>query len=345
MKIKKILPYGILASLTLVAALLLQPVQAAVQPGIEGGDIYRVRNITKGTDFSDPVTADKCEELQYRVRIHNPGPDAALENVIVKAVLPPAAATQNTSTVTVSATNANPTTTSDTATVNLAGSYKIEYVPGSSQLLNAQGGVISSIADVTSGSGVNIGNVGISINERRFVQFRAKVDCPQTPPPVQSKKCEALNVTQVNRTHYKFTAVAQVQNVTIQNYVFRAVKQGGGEVDTKTVTTGATTADYDFNRTEPGTYIIEVVISTSAGPTSPDQCRKQITIEEEGKPPVPPVTPQNPTVTPAGTPPTSGGGSVTVLPETGPADIAGYAILVTAISYASYLVLMRKFIA
>lgn len=185
MSIKKLLLKSAPGLAAFLAIILIAPTQAAVQPYVEGGDIYRVRNLTKGTDFGDPATADKCEELQYRIRIHNPGPDTPLENVTVKVVIPPAASTQNASTATVSATNASPSSVSDTATVNLVAAYGVSYVPGSSQLLGSGGNVISSINDVTSGAGVNIGGVGISVEERRFVQFKAKVDCPQPPvtPP------------------------------------------------------------------------------------------------------------------------------------------------------------------
>ena len=192
MSIRKFLPAGLVATVTIFIAGVVAPALAQVQPSIQGGDIYRVRNLTKGTGFMDPGSADKCDELQYRVRIHNGGPEQALQNVVVKAVIPSNASTQNVSTVTVSASNASPGSTSDTATVNLSQSLRVTYVPGSSQLLNSSGGVISSIGDVTGGAGVNIGNVGVSLNETRFVQFKAKIDCPKPPeqprkPPEQPK--------------------------------------------------------------------------------------------------------------------------------------------------------------
>lgn len=181
MRFKRILPVVSLVSAAAFLFTVLIPVRAAVQPYVEGGDIYRVRNLSKGTNFTDPAMADKCDYLQYRVRIHNPGPDAALENVVVKAVIPAEASTRNVSTVTITASNANPGSRSDTATVNLPSAQKISYIPGSSQLLDANGGVISRVGDVV--SGVNIGKVGVSVNQKRFVQFKAKVDCSKPQPP------------------------------------------------------------------------------------------------------------------------------------------------------------------
>lgn len=160
-------------------ALIATPVIAANQGQIEGGNIYRVKNVTDNTEFVDPVNADKCETLQYKVRIHNPGP-GFLNNVNVKATMPAGASTTNTSTITVSSQNADPSSTSDNAVVNLSSAQSVKYVSGSTQLLDANGNVIQTLSDGVAAGGVNIGNVGVSINEKRFVQFQAKVDCPVT---------------------------------------------------------------------------------------------------------------------------------------------------------------------
>lgn len=342
----KLLLSGSLVTLMALAYIALPIAKAATLSSMEGGDIYRARNLTTGTSFVDPVNADKCQELQYRVRLHNPGPDEVLNNVTVQASIPQNATTSNVSTVIVRTSNGNPATVSDTATVNMPAAYKISYVPGSSQLLDASGNFIRSIADVTSGSGVDIGSVGISINERRFVQFNAKVECPTPPQPEKKFACTALNATFIDRTRYKLTAVASVQNVTVQSYVFNVRKDNGAEVDTKTVTTNATTADYEFNQSEPGTYLVSVVIKTDAGDTDPGACVKQITVPKEGTPPPPPVTPPtNPPVTP-GSPSSpsygGGGGGVSALPAAGPTSVVGIFTGVTVISSLAYYVISRK---
>lgn len=156
---------------------------AAANPAgqIEGGDIYRVRNVTKNTAFTDPATADACETVQFRVRIHNPGPDA-LTGVKVKATLNTEASTSHSSTITVSADNANPASTTDTAGVNLSSAQKMSYVAGSTELLDANGAKMETLGDSILSDGVSVTNgVGVSTEQKRFVQFSAKVDCP-TPP-------------------------------------------------------------------------------------------------------------------------------------------------------------------
>ena len=170
------------AAVVASAALVATPVLAANQGQIEGGDIYRVKNITQNRDFSDPQTAKACDTLQYKVRIHNPGP-GALSQVNVKATLPSNAATSNTSTVTVSSQSADPSSTSDNAVVNFtSGAQSETYVSGSTQLLDANGNVIQNLSDGITAGGVNIGNVGVSIEQKRFVQFKAQVNCPTEQP-------------------------------------------------------------------------------------------------------------------------------------------------------------------
>jgi hypothetical protein len=171
------------------------PALAASEGQIEGGNIFRIKNITKNVDFTDPANADACDTLMFRVRIHDPGP-GFLTDVRVKATLDSNVADSHISTVTVSAINADPDSTSDTATLNLSSSQSISFVSGSTQLLDANGNVIRTLPDGITQGGVGIGNVGVSIAEKRFVQFQVKVSCPApAPTPAPEVKAEVLPVT------------------------------------------------------------------------------------------------------------------------------------------------------
>jgi hypothetical protein len=183
------------ALLTVPIVAFATPALAASEGQIEGGNIYRIKNITKNVDFTDPANADACDALMYRVRIHNPGA-GFLTDVRVKATLPAGEAKSNISTITVSAINANPKSTSDTATLNLSSSQSVSYVTGSTQLLDADGNLMRNLPDGIIDGGVGIGNVGVSIAEKRFVQFQAKVSCPTpAPAPAPQVKAEVLPVT------------------------------------------------------------------------------------------------------------------------------------------------------
>ena len=172
----------------MVPAVAFSSVSALAAGQIEGGDIYRVKNVTKNVDFTDPASAACGDTVQFKVRIHNPGPDA-LTGVKVSATLPAAVATSHSSKVTVSASNANPTSTSDTAGVNLSTAGKLSYVAGSTELLDAHNSKLSTLTDGIVGGGVDVtGGVGVSTEQKRFVQFQAKVVCETTPVTPETPK-------------------------------------------------------------------------------------------------------------------------------------------------------------
>ena len=175
------------ASALIIPVLAVGTVSAITAGQVERGDIYRVRNVTKGqVAFSDPATADQCDTVQFKVRIHNVGPDP-ITGVVVKATLNTESTVNHSSVATISADNSNPATVSDTASVDLSKAAGMSYVAGSTELLDPNGAVITKLGDTILTSGVSVPNgVGVSTEQRRYVQFEAKVDCPQPPvtPPV-----------------------------------------------------------------------------------------------------------------------------------------------------------------
>lgn len=174
----------------LSASLVFAGVASAATTGqIEGGDIYRVRNVSTNGEFTDPATGTCGNTFQFKVRIHNIGA-YALENVKVSASLPSTSATSHSSKVTVSASNANEKT--DTAGINLDKTAKISYVAGSTELLDAHNSKLQTLADGITTGGVNLpSTIGVSTEQKRFVQFSVKIDCPDKPKdncPVPGKE-------------------------------------------------------------------------------------------------------------------------------------------------------------
>ncbi|MBA3757446.1 hypothetical protein H0X09_01100 [Candidatus Saccharibacteria bacterium] len=282
---------------------------AAAEGQIEGGNIYRIKNITKNSELTDPASAAACDTLLYWVRIHNPGP-GFLSDVKVKATLPNVTANTHSSTMTVSAVNADPTSTTDTATVNLSSSQSLNYESGSTQLLDANGNVMRTLSDGITQGGVSIGNVGVSLGEKRFVQFKVKVNCPQPVVPKSNFECKTLDVNQIDRTRFDFTARAFAENAVIQSYTFTVKNSGGSMVDTKTVNTSATSAVYNFDRSAAGSYTVSVIVNTNKGSTyASSLCTKHITVKEQ------PTTPT--------TPPVVQGKTTEELPNTGAGSLLG----------------------
>jgi hypothetical protein len=312
---------------------------AAAAGQIEGGDIYRVRNVTKGTDFMDPASADKCETVQYRVRLHNPGPDP-VTNVNVKATLAATAGTSHSSTVTITGGNMNPASTTDTASLTLSESLKIAYVPGTTQLLDANGGVMSQLPDTIFTSGVTVSSVGVSVDQKRFVQFQAKVDCPQPPQPQPSTGiCKLLTLTVTNKEQREVSAKVdgQTSNATITGY---SINFGDGTVVNEQTATHKYSRDGTFNVV--GSVVVRFADGHSETKTA-EACKAAVTFKDKQPPVVtPPTTTTTTTVTVGG----QGGGSTTVvapgttttsaaaaapagLPNVGAGSVAGLAGLST----------------
>ena len=149
-------------------------VSATAAGQIEGGDIYR----------ADKTSATCGDIVTFTVRIHNPGPDR-LNTVNVLATLPAGVATTHTSTVTVSSPNADPNSTSDSATVTTNPAASLSYIAGSTKQLNQSGVETNTLPDTITSTGVTVdGGVGVSINEKRFVKFSVKVSCPEVPKKI-----------------------------------------------------------------------------------------------------------------------------------------------------------------
>jgi uncharacterized repeat protein (TIGR01451 family) len=161
-----------------LAVLAAAPVFADGTGNVEGGNIYRVKNVTQNVNFSNPASANACDELEYSVQLHNSGYDA-VNNVVVSATLPASASTSSTSNVTAAYSDGVNPSTSASATVNLSSSQTISYVSGSTELLDGKGNVLKTLSDGVTGNGVNIGTIDGSTTE--YVNFEAKVGCPTTP--------------------------------------------------------------------------------------------------------------------------------------------------------------------
>lgn len=162
-------------------------------PGQIGqGDIYRAKNVTNNTAFADNINAICGDTVEFRVRIHNGGPET-LTNVKVAATLDQAASTtSHGSQVSLSAdNNLHGAVVTANAGVNTDKATTATYVSGSTQLLDysttpGNENVLKNLPDGILSSGVNIGSIGPLTTDTEEVQFQAKLSCPTPPvtPPV-----------------------------------------------------------------------------------------------------------------------------------------------------------------
>ena len=93
--------------------------------------------------------------------------------------------------------------------------------------------------------------------------------------------CKSLTVDTIESNQRRFTATSEVTgNATINGYEF-TVSKDNAVVDTKTVTSSATTATYDYTQDAPGDYTVDAVVKTSLGDRDGEQCHATFTIPEE----------------------------------------------------------------
>src|SRR6266404_609542 len=277
------------------------------------------RQLIKARDVNSPTTAYATstavtdnEEVVLAVYFHN---DAASNlnltatGTKVKFVLPGSSATTLSPEAFISADNSNPAQVFATADLTNSQPFTVTYEPGTAKLYtNYVNGIQVNDAVVSDGtligSGGTDGKVPGCAQFSGYVTVRVRV---HITPPQSNFVCSALDVSQIDRTRFDFTAHANVQNTTISSFSFIAKDSNGNVVDTNTASTNANSAVYHFNQSNPGTYTVNASVTTDKGTSSSSNCVKQVTVA-----PVP-----TPTPTPTPTTPT------TVLPNTGAGDVLG----------------------
>ncbi|CAN5168290.1 hypothetical protein BH09PAT3_BH09PAT3_0100 [soil metagenome] len=213
------------------------PASAAALGQFESGDIYYGRNVTKSQPFAlGDVNAICGETVQLRVMLHNGGP-TPVSNVTVTATLPSEKATSFTSRATISSPNADPSSTSDTVTVKSDKAATLSYVNGTTELVAAHNNtVLQTLPDTITSTGVKLPDtINVSVDEKRYVQFEAKLNC-DTPPVVKqiqvceisTKKLVTINESDFNST--KYTKDLSKCNVTPVTSAATLTKTGAGDV-------------------------------------------------------------------------------------------------------------------
>lgn len=112
----------------------------------------------------------------------------------------------------------------------------------------------------------------------------AKPECPKgtvgvypkcTQPP--SARCDYLKISNINNSHtFKSRAVAS-NEASIKSYRY-TVKKNGSVIHTKTITSAAETNEYTYSQSEVGNYTVELVVITSLGEKSGNDCVKTFNV-------------------------------------------------------------------
>lgn len=244
---------------------------------------YDVRDANSNTN-QDKINVHDNQELVFRVYYHNNAAsnlNKVAKNTHVSMLLPKTPSTNTWSTAYISADNASPKVVGDT--VELTGDlpFTLEYEKGTAQLWNNvfRGKALSD--DITTSSGALIGYDKIDgkvpgcEQYSGYITIKVKVHMPQPNPTVS---CDALDVTQVNRTRFNFVVRATAKNATISGYNFTAKNDKDAVVDSSNVATNDTTANYTFDQSKAGLYTVTAIVKTDRGNATSAACTKQINV-------------------------------------------------------------------
>ncbi|MDB5169717.1 MAG: hypothetical protein JWN82_113 [Candidatus Saccharibacteria bacterium] len=194
---------------------------------VETGNIYRVRNLSVNANgaFDENITATCGDTVQFRVRIHNTGPDS-ITNVKVVATLDGQTSKSHGSKVTVTAdNNLHGDAVTASAGVSTDKDTSISYVAGSTELLDysptaGASNVIKALPDGITTTGVNIGTVGPLTPDTESVQFKAKLNCATTTTTTTTTKPAQLVKTGPADVAALFAVVA-IAGAVAYNWVLR----------------------------------------------------------------------------------------------------------------------------
>lgn len=179
MRIKKFFPLALLVGLLGLGGVKL----AQADPGAVflSGDIFKAYNNTKQDTSSwvDPLNnVDPANVVEYHARVRNIGDEVAT-GVRAKADLPTSYGTQQIATIHLTANNATEVT--DTATVNLTGSAKIEYLSGHARYVDGSGE--HSLPETITTSGVSLPDLEAGNEYEIQVMFKTWARPEPTPTP------------------------------------------------------------------------------------------------------------------------------------------------------------------
>ncbi len=237
--------------------------------------VKQVANVGDNTGYHKEVTSKPGQEEQWLLTTKNIGLDP-LTNVQVRDILPP----------------------------------HLAFVPGSVKLVNVDQTSFPQADAPLFGNGVGLGTYPSGAG--RYVVFKtkalddftgcsvrvrniAKAKSTQTPTEVQDTAdvviqkencnvqppaftCDALDVTKISRTSFKFTGHATATNATITGYVF-SVNGAQAQDSASNV--------FTFNQETPGDYTVSLIVKTDKGNTAPTPvCTKKVTVEKQPNNPV-----------------------------------------------------------
>lgn len=231
------------------------------------------------TNWQDSITAAPGEEVDYRIHYKNTG-TTVQNNVVIKDVLPAGVTYVNGSTaVSNSASNFQwQSTTNNEVTkggLNI-GSYAAgggAYVkftaklPAKDSLKECGNNTLVNKATAETNNGNKSDNADVIV----------KKDCV---PPQVKYTCDALQVSKLSRTEFRFATAYSSDNATFKSITYTVRNADGTVVDT----INATTNTSNYTQAQAGAYTVEAVVTFTVNgqdkTATSDKCKAAFEVKE-----------------------------------------------------------------
>lgn len=237
-------------------------------------DVQKTVRINGATDktFKESVNAKAGDKVDYQIYFENKG-GAKLDNVVIKDALP-AGMTYVAGSTTLYNANGN-RTVADGVTTN--GLNIGDYTPTSNAYLRFSAQVKAN--DQLPVCGPNtLKNVASAITAVGSKDDDANVVVTRECQPEVKYTCDALAITRISRTEFKFQTTYTVSNATFKNVTYIIRDSKGVEVERKT----STNTTLNYTQTKVGKYTVEAVITVTVNgqdkTVSSANCKKEFEV-------------------------------------------------------------------
>jgi uncharacterized repeat protein (TIGR01451 family)/LPXTG-motif cell wall-anchored protein len=239
----------------------------------------QVRKDGTGAAFAESTNVMPGDTVNYRIEVKNTG-NAAINNVIVKDKLP-AGVTLVPGTVEIlNANNPGGAYIQDGDKVVTTGVNIGAYSPGSNALVIFNAKVAANDQLPTCGPNKLTNIASAQPEGQNPKEDGADVNVPKECKPEAKYACDALTVTKIERTKFKFETKYTVENATLKGiqYVIRDAQ--GKEI--------ARQSGSDYTQENVGKYTVEAVLTVTVDgqdkTVTSDACKKPFEVVKENTP-------------------------------------------------------------
>jgi uncharacterized repeat protein (TIGR01451 family)/LPXTG-motif cell wall-anchored protein len=228
------------------------------------------------TGWKETTNANPGDNVEFLIGYKNTG-ETNQQNVAVKDVLP-----TGLSYVAGSSNLRNPTNPNglkiDDNIIQQSGTNIGGYLPGANAYVTFKAKVAANDTLPKCGNNTLINKAQVIV-DGGYKEDDASVVVPKECKPEAKYSCDALNVTKVERTKFKFETKYTAENVTLKKIEYVIRDEQGKEIARQT--------SADYTQTTVGKYTVEAIVTVTVDgqdKVAPGECKKPFEVVKENTP-------------------------------------------------------------